>query len=166
MVWSACKSAARKSRTALTARAPKAKHMPYYLLTGAGFSRNWGGWLSNEVFEYLLGCPELDQYSRNLLWNTKLRHGGFEDTLSALQGAAEAQPTEENMRRLRAMNDALAGMFTAIDRQSARPHHPAHATHPRRRGDRIAMLFAAVHWSLLAQSGHSRHCNNLSAIGV
>jgi hypothetical protein len=29
--------------------------MPHYLLTGAGFSRNWGGWLANEAFEYLLG---------------------------------------------------------------------------------------------------------------
>src|ERR1035437_8998374 len=27
------------------------------------------------------------------------------------------------------------------------------------------MLFAAVRWSLLAHSGHSRHCNILSAIG-
>ena len=27
------------------------------------------------------------------------------------------------------------------------------------------MLFAAVRWSLMAQSGHSRHRNNLSAFG-
>ena len=26
----------------------------YLLLTGAGFSRNWGGWLSSEVYDYLL----------------------------------------------------------------------------------------------------------------
>jgi hypothetical protein len=31
----------------------------YILLTGAGFSRNWGGWLANEAFEYLLGCSEI-----------------------------------------------------------------------------------------------------------
>jgi hypothetical protein len=37
--------------------------MPYYLLTGAGFSRNWGGWLANEAFEYLLGAPEIDDYT-------------------------------------------------------------------------------------------------------
>ena len=29
--------------------------MPKLLLLGAGFSRNWGGWLATEVFEYLLG---------------------------------------------------------------------------------------------------------------
>jgi hypothetical protein len=31
--------------------------MPHYLLTGAGFSYNWGGWLAIEAFEYLLGAP-------------------------------------------------------------------------------------------------------------
>ena len=36
--------------------------MPHQLLTGAGFSRNWGGWLANEAFEYLLGVPEVDEY--------------------------------------------------------------------------------------------------------
>jgi len=39
------------------------------------------------------------------------------------------------------------------------------AAHPRRRGDRIEMLFAAVHWSLMALSVISRHRNNLSAFG-
>jgi hypothetical protein len=28
--------------------------MQHILLTGAGFSRNWGGWLADEAFEYLL----------------------------------------------------------------------------------------------------------------
>jgi len=31
----------------------------YLLLLGAGFSRNWGGWLASEAFEYLLGSPEM-----------------------------------------------------------------------------------------------------------
>ena len=33
--------------------------MTYILLTGAGFSRNWGGWLASEAFEYLIGCGEI-----------------------------------------------------------------------------------------------------------
>ena len=37
--------------------------MPCVLLTGAGFSRNWGGWLAIEAFEYLLGCPEWTETS-------------------------------------------------------------------------------------------------------
>ena len=28
-------------------------------LLGAGFSRDWGGWLANEAFGYLLGCAEI-----------------------------------------------------------------------------------------------------------
>jgi hypothetical protein len=28
-------------------------HMPHILLTGAGFSRNWGGFLATEAFEFL-----------------------------------------------------------------------------------------------------------------
>jgi hypothetical protein len=31
--------------------------MLHILLTGAGFSRNWGGFLATEAFEFLLGCP-------------------------------------------------------------------------------------------------------------
>jgi hypothetical protein len=34
----------------------EARSVHAYMLTGAGFSRNWGGWLADEAFEYLLGC--------------------------------------------------------------------------------------------------------------
>jgi hypothetical protein len=42
--------------------------MPNILLTGAGFSRNWGGWLANEAFEYLLGVDGLNPRVRGMLW--------------------------------------------------------------------------------------------------
>ncbi len=44
--------------------------MSRYLLLGAGFSRNWGGWLAAEAFEYLLGCPEVTRNPelQALLW--------------------------------------------------------------------------------------------------
>lgn len=29
------------------------------LLLGAGFNRNWGGWLADEVVDYLLAGPEV-----------------------------------------------------------------------------------------------------------
>jgi len=45
--------------------------MTFILLTGAGFSRNWGGWLADEAFEYLIGCPEIDVHLRHLLWQSK-----------------------------------------------------------------------------------------------
>jgi hypothetical protein len=59
--------------------------MTFILLTGAGFSRNWGGWLSSQTFEYLLGSPELDDDLRALLWRSKEACGGFEDALAELQ---------------------------------------------------------------------------------
>lgn len=56
----------------------------YVLLLGAGFTRNWGGWLANEVFEYLIGTPELlaEAGLRQTLW--KHQKGGFEDALGEL----------------------------------------------------------------------------------
>ena len=51
------------------------------------------------------------------------------------------------------------------DRQGARPHRAADAAFHRRRGDRITTLFAAVRWSLLAQSGQSLRRNSLAAFG-
>ena len=66
--------------------------MKHILLTGAGFSRNWGGWLANEAFEYLLGSIHVDNLLRQKLWQTKERGGGFEDSLSEMQ-SAYAAPT-------------------------------------------------------------------------
>ncbi len=63
--------------------------MRYHLLTGAGFTRNWGGWLADEAFEYLLGAPEVDKYLRDVLWQAKLHGEGFEGALSVVQGAYE-----------------------------------------------------------------------------
>jgi hypothetical protein len=84
--------------------------MTHILLTGAGFSRNWGGWLASEAFEYLLGCTEIDQETRNLLWRSKERGGGFEDTLADLANAIDAQ----GKKRYDDLTAALVGMFNAM----------------------------------------------------
>ena len=57
--------------------------MPHILLTGAGFSKNWGGWLAKDAFEYLLGCP-IDASIRSLLLRYR-QNGGFEKALDDLQ---------------------------------------------------------------------------------
>jgi hypothetical protein len=88
--------------------------MTYILLTGAGFSRNWGGWLANEAFEYLLGAPEVDDAVRRMLWDDKLRNNGFEDTLARLQSAQSNRPDPEREKRLNALTAALVGMFNAM----------------------------------------------------
>jgi len=88
--------------------------MPHYLLTGAGFSRNWGGWLANEAFEYLLGAPEIDDYLRNVLWGAKLRGEGLEGALSIVQGAYASSKSAETKRQLDRLTQAVIGMFNAM----------------------------------------------------
>src|SRR5437764_13836680 len=77
--------------------------MTRILLTGAGFSRNWGGWLANEVFEYLLGSEHVNDRLRSVLWEAKESQRGFEDVLADLQRAFETRfdpQTEEDLRNL------------------------------------------------------------------
>jgi hypothetical protein len=76
------------------------------LLTGAGFSRNWGGMLATEVFQYLLGCGDLDLEVRRVL----LRDRSFEDVLAALQRATDA----DGKRRYDQLTSVLAGMFNEM----------------------------------------------------
>jgi hypothetical protein len=92
--------------------------MTRILLTGAGFSRNWGGWLASEAFEYLLGCTEIDQETRRLLWRSKEAGGGFEDTLADLANSKD----DAGKRRLNNLTDALVGMFNAMGIFCAQMH--------------------------------------------
>ena len=104
--------------------------MTRVLLTGAGFSRNWGGWLANEAFEYLLGCKELDDQIRERLWKSKLNGAGFEDAISELQAESARDKNPNTERQLNAITTAIVGMFNAMDQAFARtrfepqPHVP------------------------------------------
>jgi hypothetical protein len=80
--------------------------MTRILLTGAGCSYNWGGMLASEVFSYLIGCDEIDDELRRLLW----RDRNFEDVLAALQRATD----DEGKRRYQLLVSALAGMFNGM----------------------------------------------------
>lgn len=87
--------------------------MRHILLLGAGFSRNWGGFLASEVFDYLFGCPEVlgDAELKRLLW----RHqpgGGFENALAELQADCRDGGSAEKRDRLDRFQRALARMFT------------------------------------------------------
>lgn len=96
--------------------------MSHLLLLGAGFSRNWGGWLASEVFEHLLGSPEVVRNSdlRRLLWKHQW-HGGFEGALAELQAEYKsdqknAHPSLEALQRavsrvFKDMNEALASVI-------------------------------------------------------
>jgi hypothetical protein len=84
--------------------------MTHILLTGAGFSHNWGGMLAEGVFSYLLGCDELDDETRGLLWRARSNRGGFEDVLAALQLATDVA----SKKRHHNLTSALVGMFNGM----------------------------------------------------
>lgn len=88
--------------------------MKHILLTGAGFSRNWGGWLASEAFEYLLGSIYIDDPLRAKLWQTKERGGGFEDTLFELQTAHAQQAYGLPEQQLFAITNAVRAMFAEM----------------------------------------------------
>lgn len=87
--------------------------MTLILLTGAGFSRNWGGWLANEAFEYILGHPKIGKELRARLWQDKIQLRGFQDTLGELQRQKQrgdqsaAEMVGEFMAALVAMFDEM-----------------------------------------------------------
>ena len=96
--------------------------MNYVALLGAGFSRNWGGWLANEAFEYLIGTPEVmaDPGLRELLWRYQDK-GGFEDALAELQEWLRPRPQPEygidySMDNKLPLRSQASGLQAAIDR--------------------------------------------------
>ena len=87
--------------------------MPHYLLTGAGFSANWGGWVASEAFEYLLGAPEImaDPQLRDLWWKYQAT-GGFEDALAELQkGYSSGFAQQWTEKQLIQFQNAVGRMF-------------------------------------------------------
>jgi hypothetical protein len=85
--------------------------MTHLLLTGAGFSKNWGGLLASEVFNDLLSATELDDLTRDMLYRAnEPRGGGFEAVLARLQGATDAA----NMKRCDVLTSVLAGIFSMM----------------------------------------------------
>jgi hypothetical protein len=84
----------------------------FVLLLGAGFSRNWGGWLASEAFEYLLGCPEIDESLKVLLWRHK--RGGFEAALAELQKNRVNKTSLDP--RLANLQNAILRMFADMDK--------------------------------------------------
>jgi SIR2-like domain len=85
--------------------------MNYILLTGAGFSRNWGGWLADECFEYLLSCSEITPVIRRELWKSKAQKLGFENTLHELRALCAEYQDDRHHRELSAFETMLEGMF-------------------------------------------------------
>ncbi len=87
---------------------------PHFLLTGAGFSYNWGGYLASEAFEFLLSVTQGDDHLRSLLWHDHRRGMGFEDILSKLQREFAAEYSPDREQNLRNLTTAVQRMFGSM----------------------------------------------------
>jgi hypothetical protein len=67
--------------------------MTFILLTGAGFSYNWGGPLASDVFSALLADTSLDTHARDLLFDSG---GAFEKVPADLRLSAD--PDDQRLR--------------------------------------------------------------------
>lgn len=100
--------------------------MKHFILLGAGFSRNWNGWLASEVMDYLLGSQEVRQneYLKQLLWKHNQSGGGFETALAEVQAAwtqnyqqryADAPHFSPELDNLQKFEAALSRMFSDMN---------------------------------------------------
>jgi hypothetical protein len=90
--------------------------MKYVLLLGAGFSRNWGGWLATEVNGHLPTSPKVRNNPRVLeVLRRTADTGGFEAALSELQEVYAKTPTEENLHHLSCLQEAILAMFADME---------------------------------------------------
>jgi hypothetical protein len=94
--------------------------MTRILLTGAGFSRNWGGWLASEAFEYVLGRAEVGEELRRRLWEDHLLGRGFEDTLGELQRLHKRAGDEDAGAMVAQFLAALVAMFHEMNQGLSR----------------------------------------------
>lgn len=78
----------------------------FVLLTGAGFSKNWGGFVAREITNVLMSRLQNNPYLLQAL-----NRGNFEDVLSQVQSEYLATRTAENQNRLDAMQGALSDVF-------------------------------------------------------
>ena len=88
--------------------------MTFILLTGAGFSHNWGGWLAREVFDYLLDAG-LSGELRALLWKSRNEGGGFEDVVAELQVGYQRDGDAHTRKQLGDLQGAVLAMFNRMD---------------------------------------------------
>jgi hypothetical protein len=89
--------------------------MNHLLLLGAGFSRNWGGWLATEVNDHLFTSPQIiaDGYLQDLL-HRYAATGGFEAALGECQTNYLQNPAEYR-NHLENLQSAIDTMFLDME---------------------------------------------------
>lgn len=88
------------------------------LLLGAGFSKNWDGWLAREVTDRLLDCPEIvaSKYLQSLLLDPK-DGGSFEIALGRVQSDAENDSHNETKQlHKNALQKAIERVFGSMNK--------------------------------------------------
>ncbi len=84
----------------------------YILLTGAGFSKNWGGWLAQDVDHYVGSHPKIDVSLRSILARYKYPRGGFEEALTDLRAGLRQQPSNMTIQAsISKLESAILEMF-------------------------------------------------------
>ncbi len=104
---------------------------PHFLLTGAGFSYNWGGYLASEAFEFLLSVTDGDDDLRTLLWREHQAHLGFEDILAKLQREFSIEWTAQREQNLRNLTSAVQRMFGSMTRAFSETSFELALTNPK-----------------------------------
>lgn len=82
--------------------------MTFILLTGAGFSSNWGGPLASELFNTIIGDQDIDDRTRDLLFDSR---GSFEMVLADLQASTDT----EDKKRHDALITSVVGIFNGMN---------------------------------------------------
>jgi len=90
--------------------------MKHLLLLGAGFSRNWGGLLANEMFDDLLSRSGIaaNEYLRAILWRHR-ESGGFESALEDVQASYRQNPAAHR-ENLHQFQGAVIEAFDVMNR--------------------------------------------------
>ncbi len=85
------------------------------LLTGAGWSRNWGGRLASEIWQAIMSRPVVQSNSR--LSDLLLDEPSFELALAKTHAPPFTTGDRQDFER------ALLEVFISMDREIARPDH-------------------------------------------
>ncbi len=88
------------------------------LLIGAGFSKNWDGWLAAEIMGDLFGRLKDDTELNQIL----LQVGNFEDALSIVQTQFKADRSERNIAMLKRLQRAIYETFYEMNSAFANKH--------------------------------------------
>lgn len=91
----------------------------HHLLLGAGFSRNWGGWLANEVFEALIGDPKVRAHEDVLeeLWKQHAHPGGggYEAALAIFESKYEHNRSSMQQAKLEDLQSCVLSLIREMD---------------------------------------------------